>query len=95
MSLLNPGDLITCEAGHLVGEIIKPLELGQLNWGECAGNWRIEPPVIGGPVRRCFCGKRWCFSSSAESIAGMRGGFSSFHIEGRGWVPPLPEGVET
>lgn len=78
MALLNVGEFVTCEAGHVIGEIVKPLNPGDRGWGECVGRWRIEqPPLIGQPIPRCPCGAEWCR-------------WYAFHIEGRGWVPERP-----
>jgi hypothetical protein len=73
--VIDVGEFVTCENGHLIGEVIKPIYRGMLGWGECIGHWRIDhPPTIGGPITPCPCGARY-----------LRMGVG-FHIEGRGWV---------
>lgn len=72
--------MVTCERGHVVGEVLRDVALGDLTWGTAVGRWRIErPPAIGdAETVQCPCGARFWYGFPGR-----------FHIEGRGWVPPL------
>jgi hypothetical protein len=73
--VIDVGEFVTCENGHVIGEVVKAVHRGMLGWGECVGHWRIEhPPQIGDRITPCPCGAPY-----------VRG-WGSFHIEGRGWV---------
>ena len=81
MALLNPGDLITCENGHLIAEVIEPIELGERHYDQKIGHWRVDKPIpFTKPDTRCPCGALY-WSRVCQG----------FHIEGRGWVPPFLE----
>jgi hypothetical protein len=67
------GELVTCEAGHIICEVMEDIALGQLNWHEHLGAWRLEHPPALGSQMICPCGERW-------------GSEDSLHIKDRGWV---------
>lgn len=74
--LADVGDFVTCENGHLICEVARPIYRGMmqnpsLDWKA----WRISEPERGTPVPlRCPCGAPYL----KERV--------TFHCEGRGWV---------
>lgn len=74
--LIHRGQVVTCETGHEIADVVQDIRLGDRRYAESLGNWRIEPPEIGAIGPRCFCGSRYWRYPAA------------YHIRGRGWVPP-------
>lgn len=85
--MLNPGDIITCENGHPICEVVVPIKAETMNWHRCLGNFRGQEPVPGTKIKaiRCDCGAEWV-RSAVDSNTIRAVGFG-LHVEGRGWVP--------
>jgi hypothetical protein len=41
------GEKVTCTNGHVICEVVKDLNTGDMNWGDNFGNWTQEPPKTG------------------------------------------------
>lgn len=55
---LPKGSVVRCPNGHLICEAMEDIAWGDLNWGLKFGNWRCEPPQLGGEWPRCHvCGE--------------------------------------
>lgn len=48
------GDQITCTAGHVIADVIKPLCVGDMNWHEAFGNW-TQAPLLPGQLSKPNC----------------------------------------
>lgn len=86
--MLKAGDVITCEGGHPICDVIAPIDADTFGWHRCLGNFRGEEPTVGTQVKtiRCHCGAEWV-RSALELSGGTHLGFG-LHVEGRGWIPP-------
>ena len=76
--IVSAGSFVTCERHHVICEVTEPIHHGTMNWAYCLNHYRVEEPVIGGPVPTCPCGAAWCRTSPTK-------GWSLF-IEGKGWT---------
>lgn len=55
---MKNGDLVYCENGHVMCEVVDAgMVVVANNWGDAFGKWRCEPPMKGGPMPVCHeCG---------------------------------------
>ena len=61
---VRKGDKIICENGHPIGEALRDLSPGDLNWSDAFGNWTEAgfQPAVGQQHLKCkICGARWVF----------------------------------
>lgn len=72
----SPGEVVTCENGHEICVIAKPLISGQIMSVDLFQDWKIEVPQANAIVEPCPCG--------AEYIRGGRA--TDIHIGGE-WRP--------
>lgn len=76
--VIQRGEKITCENGHIVAEATDDIRFGDQAYDEKIGNWRIfEVPTHGDKDPRCGCGARYW---KAVTLGGV------LHVEGRGWI---------
>jgi len=54
----QPGEIVLCEQGHEVCDVIGKIHIGDVGYSEMVGNWRSNqiPAKKGDPVPlRCWC----------------------------------------
>lgn len=45
MPLFSKGDVVVCTNGHVICELVKDLNIGDMNWGTAFGNWTQPDPI--------------------------------------------------
>lgn len=68
---LKKGEIITCENGHEVCEIIQDVYLGQMNWHLCLGKWRQSEPKPGARLPDCEICRGTVFSDWGMYVSGV------------------------
>ena len=83
------GDLVTCTNGHVIGEALRDIKIGDLDWGSAFGNWRqADIPTPG------YVGKPPCAICGAAFIHPDPGSWSMHFEDGwrpDSWPPGHPE----
>jgi hypothetical protein len=83
--MIKKGDLITCTNGHVIGEALRDVALGDEEWGNAFGNWRqVDVPGVGS------IHKPPCATCGAPFI---HPDCWSMHFTD-GWKPPQWDGVD-
>ncbi len=55
--VVSKGEIITCENGHEICEVMEDVYPFQMNWHLCFGKWRQYEPTLGGRFPVCeVCG---------------------------------------